>query len=104
MPPVQVRVAVPAVVEVAVVKRNPPASMLISSVALDHVLPTVSVAPAATAMKPPPVAIVLDPVVSGAVASMSVEPLPPEVTDDTPAPVTLYTAIWFCEVLGFVAE
>jgi hypothetical protein len=69
---------VPAVVENAVVNRNVPASMSKSSPRFVHVFATVSVAPTATAIIPPPVAIVVDPVVSGAVASMSVDPLPPE--------------------------
>lgn len=58
VPPVQVRVAVPAVVELAVVKRKPPASMSMSSVALAQVFATVSVAPAAIAKKPPSVGMV----------------------------------------------
>lgn len=48
-----------------------------SSVAFAHVFEAVdAVAPAATAINPPPVGIVIDPVESGEVASMSVEPLP----------------------------
>jgi hypothetical protein len=86
--PVQVRVAVPAVVVKAVVKRNVPASMSRSSVALAQVFPTVSVAPAATAKKPPPVGMVFDPVVSASVASMSVDWSAPVVIDVSPAPTT----------------
>lgn len=85
VPPVQVRVAVPAVVENAVVKRKVPASTSRFSVSPDHVLATVSVAPQATAIIPPPVAIVVEPVVRASVASMSVEPSPPE---DENAPST----------------
>ncbi len=45
--------------------------------ALAHALEAVeAVAPAATPINPPPVAIVTAPVDSGAVASMSVEPVP----------------------------
>jgi hypothetical protein len=78
VPPVHVTaVAVRAVVLVAVVNLRFPTSASIPSVALAHVFATVSVAPTATAINPPPVAIVIAPVVSGAVASMSVEPLPP---------------------------
>lgn len=92
VPPVQVRVAVPAVVDVAVVNPKFPTSTSKSSVAFAHVARTVSVAFAAIAINPPPAAIVCDPVVSGAVASMSVEPLPPDV-GEIPPPVTAYTAM-----------
>ena len=88
VPPVQVRVAVPAVVVKAVVKRNVPASMSRFSVAFAQVFPTVSVAPAATAKKPPPVGIVLDPVVRRSVASMSVDWSAPVVGEVRPAPMT----------------
>jgi hypothetical protein len=88
VPPVHVLVAVPAVVELAVVKRKLPASTSKSSVALAQVLATVSAAPAAIAKKPPLVAIVCEPVVNGSVASMSVEPSPPVVGEVSPAPVT----------------
>ena len=77
MVPVTVLVAVPAVVDVPVSNLKAPASALISLVQLAHVLATVSVAPAAIPIIPPPDATVVEPVVSGAVASMSVEPLPP---------------------------
>lgn len=56
---------------------KPPASASISSVALAHVFALVSLAPAATAINPPPVAMVIAPVVSRSVASMSVDPSPP---------------------------
>ncbi len=76
--PVQVTaVAVKAVVLVAVVNPNAPASTSMSSVAFAQVTLDVSVAFPATAIKPPPVAIVIAPVVSGVVTSMSVDPLPP---------------------------
>jgi len=79
VPPVTVRVAVPAVIDVPVSNLNAPASAFISFVQFAQVLATVSVAPAAIPMIPPPVAMVCDPVVSGSVASMSVEPSPPAV-------------------------
>lgn len=104
VPPVQVLEAVPAVVDVAVVKRKVPASASISTVAFAHVFATVSVAPAATARKPPPAGMTLEPVVRGAVASMSVEPFPPVVMEVSPAPVTAYTAIWFSVPNGLVLE
>ena len=65
-----------------------------SSVAFAHVFAVVvAVAPPATAIKPPPVAIVIAPVVSGDVASMSVDPAPP--VDENVASPTLYTEMWF---------
>ena len=68
-----------AVILVAVVNLSAPASSSISSVAFAQVLAVPSVAPAATAMKPPLVAIVIAPVVSASVASMSLDPsLPPD--------------------------
>lgn len=70
-------VTVPDVVLVAVVNRNVPASSSISSVASAQVFAVPSAAPAATAINPPPVPIVTDPVVSGSEASMSVEPSAP---------------------------
>jgi len=77
---VQVLVAVPAVVEVAVLKPKAPPSTSRSSVSPDHVsCPPVAPARPITAIIPPPAAIVVEPVVSGSVASMSVEPsLPAE--------------------------
>lgn len=78
VPPLQVTaVAIRAVVLVAVVNLRFPTSASISSVALAHVFATVSVAPTATAINPPPVGIVIAPVVSGSVTSISVEPSPP---------------------------
>ena len=75
--PVQVLVAVPAVVEKAVVNLKAPASASISSPKLAHAFALVSVAPAATAIIPPPEAMVVEPVVSGSVESISNEPSPP---------------------------
>jgi hypothetical protein len=63
VPPVQVTaVVVRAVVRVAVVNPNAPASTSKSSVALAQVALTVSVAFPATAINPPPDAMVIDPV------------------------------------------
>jgi hypothetical protein len=78
VPPVQVTaVAVKAVVLVAVVNLKPPTSASMSSVALAHAFAPVSVAPAATAINPPPVAMVIAPVVTGSPASISDVPSPP---------------------------
>lgn len=63
-----------AVILVATVNLNVPTSSSISSDAFAHVLPTASLAHAATAKNPPFVAIVIAPVVSGSLASMSVDP------------------------------
>lgn len=69
-PPAQVLVAVPAVVENAVVNWKAPASTSRSSPRFVQVFPTSSSA-ATTAIMPPPVAIVVEPVVN-AVSLMSV--------------------------------
>ena len=61
--PLQVLVAVPAVILVAVVNLRPPASASISPVRFDQVLAVVSPAKAATANIPPLVGIVVEPVV-----------------------------------------
>lgn len=66
-----------AVVLVAVKNLNAPVSVLMSPVALAHVLSTVLVAPAATAMNPPPVAIDMLPVVKGSDVSISLLPSAP---------------------------
>jgi hypothetical protein len=73
VPPVQFKVCVAAVVDFHVVCLWIPTSASISSPATDHVFATVSVAHPATASIPPPEGIVCDPVVSGSVASMSVD-------------------------------
>jgi len=82
---------VSAVSLVAVVNLNAPPSTSRSSVALAHVLATVSVAPPATAINPPPLGIVIAPVVRGSVASISVDPSFP--ADEYVASVTEYTAM-----------
>lgn len=99
--PVQVLVAVPAVVEVAVVNLNAVVDTSISSERLAQVLAPVP-EPAATAIIPPPEAMVVEPVVSGSVASISVEPSPP--ADENAPSDTLYTAILFLVLVGLVAE
>lgn len=84
--PVQVLVAVPAVVYLAVVNLKAPASASISSVQLAQVLSPVSVSPAATAINPPPVAIVVEPVVRASETSMSVDWSPPSEVGEVLAP------------------
>lgn len=97
-------VTVPAVVLVAVVNLKVPASSPISPVALAQVLPTVSVAPTAIPINPPPDGIVIEPVVNGSEASISLEPSPPSADNVVLAPITLYTPIWLAVSPGLVVE
>ena len=85
--PLTVLVAVPAVIEVAVLNWKPPASASISSPKFDHVLAVPSEAPPITASIPPPAAIVVEPVVKRS-SCASVVPSPPDVKVSE-APVTL---------------
>ena len=80
-------------VDVAVVNSKLPASSSKSSAIppTDHTF-VLSPRPAATATRPPPDAIVTEPVVSGSVVSISVE-LSPPVEAYAPS-LTLYTQIW----------
>lgn len=99
-PPVQVTaVADNDVTLVAVVNSNAPTFASISSVAFAHVFVPAAVAPAATARKPPPVAIVIAPVVSASLTSISLDASLPAL--EYAASLTLYTAIWFCDELAF---
>jgi hypothetical protein len=66
-------VTVPPVVLLAAVSLKSPASASESSVAFAQVLFVSLVSPTATAINPPLLAIVIDPVVSGSVESMSEE-------------------------------